>query len=120
MKYFLVQKNNDPRGILQNDHSLDVLQGPLGALTSSISGNDPRGILNNNTGNKRHKKTILLHKMILEYCTDYKSLSEISEHVNRSVTHIKKHVIPELIKSGRLQRKYPDVPSHPDQQYKAI
>lgn len=119
-KYFLVQKNNDPRGILQNDHSLDVLQGPLGALTSSISGNDPRGILNNNTGNKRHKKTILLHKMILEYCTDYKSLSEISEHVNRSVTHIKKHVIPELIKSGRLQRKYPDVPSHPDQQYKAI
>lgn len=35
MKYFLVQKNNGPRGILKNDHSLDVLQGLLGALTGS-------------------------------------------------------------------------------------
>ena len=128
-KYTLAEKRNAPSGILKNDPGSDTFQGTLfseleeserGEGTGGISENAPSGILRKHTGKKRNKKTLLLHKMILEYCTDYKSLSEISEHVKRSVTHIKKHVIPELLESGKLQRKYPDVLSHPDQKYKAV
>lgn len=128
-KYTLAEKKNAPSGISKNDPSSDALQGTLFSEleeargdtgTSGISGNAPSGILKKSTSKKRNKKTLVLHKMILEYCTDYKSLSEISEHVKRSVTHIKKHVIPELLESGKLQRKYPDILSHPDQKYKAV
>ena len=126
-KYKLVEKKNTTSRILKNTTTSEGYQPTLFSeleasgeevgggsnsenATSRISGNTP--------SRKRNKSTLALHEKILEYCADFKSLSEISEYVNRSVAHLKTHVIPELLEIGKLQRKYPETPNHPDQKYK--
>lgn len=110
-----------------NDTSSEMDQPDLfSALESSENGDTPGGrsstmtssISVNVTSHRRNRSTQILHEKILHFCKDYKSLAEISEHVNRSIAHLKTHVIPGLLETGRLQRKYPGTPNHPDQKYK--
>lgn len=128
-KYQLVEKKNTTSRISKNATTseddqptlfpdLDASEDEVGSggnsenATSSISVNIP--------SRKRNKSTLALHTKILDFCTDFKSISEISECVNRTVSHLKTHVIPELLEAGSLRRKYPETPNHPDQKYKTI
>lgn len=128
-KYQLVEKKNTTSRISKNDTTSESFQPSLFSELevsgdevegSSISENTTSSISGNTSGRKRNRSTLALHAKILDFCSDFKSLSEISEHVNRSVAHLKGHVIPELLESGKLQRKYPETPNHPDQKYKVI
>ena len=89
--------------------------------TSDISSNGASDISSSVTSSKTNIRTEKLHKAILEFCSgEFKSLVEIAERVGRSVRHLKRGPIPTLMQSGRLVRKYPDVPNHPEQQYKSV
>ena len=126
-KYYLASKKNTTSHIFENDTTSTAKQPDLFSvlessgdamshggssknITSPIYGNAPR--------RKRNRSTRILHEKILSFCKDFKSLQEIAEHVDRSVSHLKTHVISELLETGRLQRKYPRTPNHPDQKYK--
>lgn len=128
-KYQLVEKKNTTSRISKNDTTSEDFQPTLFSELevsgdevegSSISENTTSSISGNTSSRKRNRSTLALHAKILDFCSDFKSLSEISEHVNRSVAHLKVHVIPELLESGKLQRKYPETPNHPDQKYKIV
>ena len=128
-KYQLVEKKNTTSRISKNDTTSEDFQPTLFSELevsgdevegSSISENTTSSISGNTSSRKRNRSTLALHAKILDFCSDFKSLSEISEHVNRSVAHLKVHVIPELLESRKLQRKYPETPNHPDQKYKIV
>lgn len=126
-KYKLPEKKNITSRILKNattsDDDQPTLFSELEAAeeeerSGRISENAASSISENTPSRKRNKSTLALHEKILAFCADYKSLADISEHVNRTVAHLKTHVIPELLEAGKMQRKYPDTPNHPDQKYK--
>ena len=64
------------------------------------------------------KRTRQLYRAIREACPDYLPLTEIALKVNRKLRYLKNNVIPDMVAMGLLERKYPNVPSHPDQQYR--
>ena len=64
------------------------------------------------------KRTRQLYHAIREACPDYLPLTEIALKVNRKLRYLKNNVIPDMVAMGLLERKYPNVPSHPDQQYR--
>lgn len=64
------------------------------------------------------KRTQLLYRAIREACPDFVPLTEIALKVNRKLRYLKNDVIPDMVAMGLLERKYPNVPSHPDQQYR--
>ena len=68
---------------------------------------------------KKSRKIQNLYMSICDVCSDeFMSLMEIAPKVGRSLRYLKNNVIPEMVNDGLLVRKYPDVPSHPDQKYK--
>lgn len=68
---------------------------------------------------KKSKKIQNLYMSICDVCSDeFMSLMDIAPKVGRSLRYLKNNVIPEMVNNGLLVRKYPDVPSHPDQKYK--
>lgn len=68
---------------------------------------------------KKSKKIQNLYMSICDVCSDeFMSLMYIAPKVGRSLRYLKNNVIPEMVNNGLLVRKYPDVPSHPDQKYK--
>ena len=64
------------------------------------------------------KRTRQLYRAIREACPDYLPLTEIALKVNRKLRYLKNNVIPDMVAMGLLERKCPNVPSHPDQQYR--
>lgn len=89
--------------------------------TSGISSNATSGILNSNTNSKTNIRTERLHSTVLAFCAEeFKTLADIAKEINRTKGHLKKQVIPALLQSGKLVRKYPDIPNHPNQQYKTV
>ena len=67
----------------------------------------------------RNKRTERLYAEIMAAGVDYQPLNVIAPRVNRSLRYLKNSVIPEMVAAGLLIRKFPDIPSHPDQQYKS-
>ena len=68
---------------------------------------------------KKSRKIQNLYMSICDVCSDeFMSLMDIAPKVGRSLRYLKNNVIPEMVNDGLLVRKYPDVPSHPDQKYK--
>lgn len=68
---------------------------------------------------KKSRKIQNLYMSICDVCSDeFMSLMEIAPKVGRSLRYLKNNVIPEMVNDGLLVRKYPDVPSNPDQKYK--
>jgi len=88
--------------------------------TDDISKNDTSSIFENDTTSRVYKPTVELYAKVGKFCKEYRSVTEISEAVNRSVSHIKTKIIPELIKQGKLKRLYPENPTHPEQKYIAV
>ena len=69
---------------------------------------------------KRMKKSELNNKILSVCFGEYKTLSEISILINRDSKYLKNDIIPDMLKSNRLERLYPSNPNHPNQAYKAI
>jgi predicted HTH transcriptional regulator len=68
-----------------------------------------------NRPNKKGRTPLELN--IIEVCNEvYISIEEISIKVDRSVSHLKNRIIPEMIKNGDLVRLHPKI-NHPDQKY---
>ena len=63
------------------------------------------------------KEMTPLQKKIIEECTlEYISIEEIAIKVNKSVSHLKNRVIPEMVKNGFLIRLHAKT-NHPEQKY---
>ncbi|MEE1220429.1 MAG: hypothetical protein U0K59_01185, partial [Bacteroidales bacterium] len=56
-----------------------------------------------------------LREIILGYCTQWRSVEEISNFVGKQKSYIGNIVLPQLLDA--LEKKY-DVPHHPKQQYR--
>lgn len=121
-KYELYKKSNGTSDISANVTSPDIYADTLFPLTEDHSeGNGTSDIPSFVTSSKTNIRTDKLYEAILEFCSEeFKSLVEISEGVGRSVRHLKRGPVPVLLQSGKLVRKYPDVPNHPNQQYKTV
>lgn len=83
-------------------------------VASKVSGNVASLV-----GKNKNTRSIRLYNDILAVCQDFEPLSSIAPRVKRNLRYLKNSVIPEMVARGLLIRKYPDTPSHPDQQYKA-
>ena len=59
-----------------------------------------------------------LFAMILDMCTEYTSLEDIANSIGKTVSYLKNKVIPRMVEQDLLERKYPNFPTHPMQQYK--
>ena len=60
-----------------------------------------------------------LQKQILVFCKDdYKSIEEIAKGVGKTIKYLNNGIISKMVADGQLDRKYPKIPTHPDQQYK--
>jgi hypothetical protein len=59
-----------------------------------------------------------LYDKIMDVCVDYISLDDIAKAVNKTLRYLKSKVIPRMVEQGLLERKYPDTPRHPKQQYR--
>lgn len=84
-------------------------------IASKVSGNVASKVWDERSVSKRTQQ---LYRAIRETCPDYLPLAEIALKVNRKLRYLKNDVIPDMVTMGLLERKYPDVPSHPDQQYR--
>jgi predicted RNA-binding protein with PIN domain len=57
-----------------------------------------------------------MQNTILEYCTEWRSVEEIANHVQRSKQYIRGEILPGM--EHLLMRKYPLKERHPGQKYK--
>ena len=61
-----------------------------------------------------------LHAQIIAVCRDeYKSIEEIAKGVGKTMKYLNNGEISKMVSEGLLDRKYPKIPTHPEQQYKA-
>ena len=60
-----------------------------------------------------------LYKEILGVCAEYTSLEDIATTMDKTMSYLKNKIIPRMVEQGLLERKYPDNPKHPNQQYRA-
>ena len=71
-------------------------------------------------GVKSRMKKEDLEAIILEVCNvEYKTLEDIATAIGKTSKYLKNSIMPELIKSGKLERLYPKI-NHPHQAYKTI
>ena len=61
-----------------------------------------------------------LRQDIIDACTEFISLEEIARKVERSISHLKSQIIPQMLIDNLIERQFPDVPRHPHQKYRAI
>jgi predicted HTH transcriptional regulator len=60
-----------------------------------------------------------LEELIINECKDYLSLDELAKRINKNNTYLKDSILPDMIKSNKIERLYPATPRHPNQKYKA-
>jgi ATP-dependent DNA helicase RecG len=70
---------------------------------------------NNRLPNKK------IQELIMDFCMlEYKTSDSISKEINRNKVYVQSVILPKLIKSGKLMRRFPDKPNHPIQAYKTV
>ena len=83
--------------------------------SSKVGSSDPRTKIKRGKANPAQ-----LQRMILDVCQDdYKTIEEIAQRVGRGIKYLKNSFISKMVGDGLLDRKYPEIPTHPDQRYKA-
>jgi len=61
----------------------------------------------------------IVRAVILALCEDrFLSLKELSELLDRKTEALRASYVTPMLREGLLTLKYPDTPSHPDQEYK--
>ena len=58
-------------------------------------------------------------KDIIRTGVEYVSLEDIAVTTGKNRIYLKNKIIPRMVEQGLLERKYPDNPKHPNQQYRA-
>lgn len=105
-------------------------QYPVGSPNSNVgSPNSNVGSSDPNVGSIEYNKLIInkkriskrdMEEAILQICSQhYIPLVQIADKVNRKPLYLQTHVLPDMVKSGKLRRKYPETPNHPNQAYKS-
>ena len=51
---------------------------------------------------------------------DVIQVSKIAKKVGKSISHLKNRVIPQMLQENLLERKFPDIPKHPQQKFRAV
>ena len=60
-----------------------------------------------------------LEFLIMDICNEkYVKMEVIAEQVGRSLDYLKNKIFPNMVKQGKLEKKYPLNPNHPEQAYK--
>ena len=60
-----------------------------------------------------------LEFLIMDICNEkYVKMEVIAEQVGRSLDYLKNKIFPNMVKQGKLEKKYPLTPNHPEQAYK--
>lgn len=54
----------------------------------------------------------------MEKAKEYVSLEEIASRTGKKASYLKNKIIPEMVRSNKLERMYNDTPNHPEQKYK--
>ena len=55
----------------------------------------------------------------MDICNEkYVKMEVIAEQVGRSLDYLKNKIFPNMVKQGKLEKKYPLNPNHPEQAYK--
>lgn len=67
---------------------------------------------------RRREKPEQLRQNILDACPDFLPMTEIAKRVKRNLNYIQR-IISSMLDDGLLERKYPDIPRHRNQQYRA-
>ena len=66
------------------------------------------------------KSSELLKIEIVKASESYMSVEEIAKKVGKSISHLKNRVIPQMLQEKLLERKFPDIPKHPQQKFRAV
>ncbi len=99
---------------LQSEIDAFVASQEMGENLTTLQAN-LTGSNDNLTGLKAHDLTGV-KEAILAFCTEWHSVTEIAQHVQRSKQYVRGEVLP-LIKD-QLEMLYPDNTSHPKQKYR--
>lgn len=67
---------------------------------------------------KRRLNNNEMDSLVQSYCQDYTTLDELARKIDRDKRYVKNHVVPRMVKEGKLEMLYPTVPKHPSQSYK--
>lgn len=66
---------------------------------------------------KRHYSKEELRKKILNYCTEWRTLDDISSFIERDRNYLRNKVLPRM--TDILEKMYESIPHHPRQKYRA-
>lgn len=66
---------------------------------------------------KRHYSKEELRKKILDYCTEWRTLDDISSFIERDRNYLRNKVLPRM--TDILEKMYESIPHHPRQKYRA-
>ena len=70
--------------------------------------------------NKKRSAPAKVEAAILALCADaFVPAQELADTLQRGVETLKNHYISKMIRDGRLEARYPDQPTHPNQAYRA-
>jgi ATP-dependent DNA helicase RecG len=114
--------NNDPSSLINDPSSLINDPSSLNNDPSSPY-NDPSFESNESTaadlvGGRRTRTAT--SQIVLEFCREeYRTPKEISLHLRRDLKYVKRWVLSELLFGNKLQARYPENPTHPQQAYRA-
>lgn len=86
-------------------------------VTSSKTNVTGSGVQSVNLKKSRMKKDELINT-ILKVCENWSSVEEIAKKINRNQQYIKGKIIPKMVELKLIERKFPGIPTHPNQKYK--
>ena len=66
---------------------------------------------------KKHYSKEELRELIVEYCTEWRTLDDISVFIGRNRKYLRNKVLPQM--TNILEKMYENIPNHPRQKYRA-
>ena len=66
---------------------------------------------------KKHYSKEKLRELIVEYCTEWRTLDDISVFIGRNRKYLRNKVLPQM--TNVLEKMYENIPNHPRQKYRA-
>ena len=100
------------------DTNMDTSSSNMDTSSSNMDTYDKKHAQKLEEEPKTRMKKEELEAIILEVCNvEYKTLEEIAAAIGKASKYLKNSIMPELIKSGKLERLYPKI-NHPHQAYK--
>jgi len=114
--------NNVKTSVNNVDTSINNVESSVNNVDTSIN-NVESSVNNVKTSLPNQKRAWTkkdeLNNMILSACeSEFKTIEEIAKLINRKPKYIMNNIIPDLIKSEKIERLYPNITNHPNQAYK--